>query len=161
MADWDNRKPHPTPTKAKVRGVAEYLEAKGIEHAKEDIFRHFGVSHRQGWAMLSEGSVDRRHHNREDIEKDHRGRKPQLTSEDVRKMDRLIQSEGFEARKLSWEELGWECGLEGISGRTIKKYMGTMDYHKCIACTKQWVNDRLLSEGSGWMLGERNLSKIA
>lgn len=90
MADWDNRLPHPTPKKAKVRGVAEYLEAKGIAHSKEDIFRHFGVSHRQGWAMLLEGSVDRRHHNREDVEKDHRGRKPLLGQKEIRELERLI-----------------------------------------------------------------------
>ncbi|KAF2183649.1 hypothetical protein K469DRAFT_581963 [Zopfia rhizophila CBS 207.26] len=58
MADWDNRLPHDTPKKAKVRGAIEYMEARGIPHFKQDVFHFYEVSHRQGWAMISEGSVD-------------------------------------------------------------------------------------------------------
>ncbi|KAF2180757.1 hypothetical protein K469DRAFT_532761, partial [Zopfia rhizophila CBS 207.26] len=52
-----------TPKKAKVRGVIEYMEARTIPHSKENVFRYYEVSHRQGWAMISNGSVDQRQHN--------------------------------------------------------------------------------------------------
>src|SRR5690242_11098350 len=74
------------PTKAKVGGAVEFLEAKNIEHTKADVFRHFGVSHRQDWAMISEGSVDRRHHNREDLDEEMRGTKRVISHEHIREM---------------------------------------------------------------------------
>jgi hypothetical protein len=39
-------------------------------------------------------------------------------------MDRIIKEEGFEARKLPWNELGFEVGLENIANRTIVHAMG-------------------------------------
>src|SRR4051812_8375298 len=137
MADFNNRKPHSTPTKSKVRGTIEYLEAKNIPHFKEEVFRHFGVSHRQGWAMISEGSVDRRHHNAEEVE-ERRGRPPIISREQIKEMDRILQEVGFEARAMSWVDLAYEAGIEGVAPDTIKRAMGSMDYHKCIACRKGW-----------------------
>lgn len=74
MADYDNRLPHPTPKKAKVRGAIKYMEARGIKHLKADVFRHFKVSKRQGWAIISKGSVNQRHYNHEDLNKDNRAK---------------------------------------------------------------------------------------
>jgi hypothetical protein len=96
MADFNNRLPHETPTKSRVRGAIEYMEARGIPHSKEDVFRYNGVSHRQGWAMISEGSVDRRHHNDPDV-KERRGRPYIISNTQLKEMDRLIKEEGFEA----------------------------------------------------------------
>ncbi|KAF2691386.1 hypothetical protein K458DRAFT_381244 [Lentithecium fluviatile CBS 122367] len=107
--DTPDKPQYETPTKARVRGAIEYMEARGIPHHKEDVFRLNGVSHRRG-----PYKIEPRH---------------------IREMDRLLQ-EGFEARALTWEQLGWEVGLEGVSGRTIQRTLGTMDYHKCIACRK-------------------------
>ncbi|KAF2622231.1 hypothetical protein BU25DRAFT_480778 [Macroventuria anomochaeta] len=30
----------------------------------------------------------------------------------------------------------------GVSGRTLKCHMGSMDWHKCVACSKGWVSKR-------------------
>lgn len=79
MADSNNRFPHETPTKSKVRGAIEYMETQGIAHHKEYVFRYFCVGHGQGRAMISEGSLGRRHHNNPDIEKDYRGRPPLIS----------------------------------------------------------------------------------
>ena len=136
MANWDNRLPHDTPKRSRVKGAIEYVEARNIPHSKEDVFRFNAVSHRQGWAIISEGSKDRRHQNTGEGER--RGRKPLLSSKDIRNLDRIIQEEGFEARALTWEALGWEAGLE-VSGDTIKRALGSMEYSKCIACRKGWV----------------------
>ncbi|KAF1937255.1 hypothetical protein EJ02DRAFT_477424 [Clathrospora elynae] len=137
MADCNNRVHHDTPTKSRVRGAIDYMEARGILHSKEDVFRFNAVSHRQGWAMISDGSIDRRHHNAEGPEK--RGRKSAITNQQLKEMDKIIKEEGFEARKMSWLELGFEAGIEGLTSQTISRAMGnTMNYHKCIACQKKW-----------------------
>lgn len=50
-------------------------------------------------------------------------------------MERILEEEGIEARALIWEQLGYEIGLDCF-GRIIQRAMGTMDYHKCVACRK-------------------------
>jgi hypothetical protein len=150
MADWDNRLPHDTPKKSRIRGAIAYMEARNIPHSKEDVFRFNAVSHRQGWAIISEGSQDRRHHNAPGV-KEKRGRPSLLTNSQIIEMDRIIKEVGFEARKLSWQELAWEAGVEGVSTRTISRAMGeTMSYHKCIACQKAWVNDSTARARKSW-----------
>jgi hypothetical protein len=139
MGDSENLTNHETPTKSKIRGTISYLEAAGIPHFKSRIFDHFGVGHRRGWAIISDGSEDRRHYTTDG--KEHRGRHSLVSNWHVKEMDRLIKEEGFEARKLSWQELAFEVGLEGVSSRTIARAMGgSMSYHKCIACQKKWCN---------------------
>jgi hypothetical protein len=136
MADWNNCMQHNTPKKAKIQGTLEYLEAKYIPHFKQDVFDHFQVSHRQGWAMISEASKDRRHHRTESLER--RGRPRVITNQELKEMNKIIKSEDFEARELSWQELAWDAGIEGVSTRTTSRVMGeSMNYHKCIACQKK------------------------
>ena len=50
-------------------------------------------------------------------------------------MEMILESDEFESRALTWEQLGYKANLD-VDGRTIKRAMGTMDYHKCIACKK-------------------------
>ena len=64
-------------------------------------------------------------------------------------MERILEEEGIEARALTWEQLGEEIGLD-CTGRTIKNAMGTMDYHKCIACRKGWVNKKTAENRVKW-----------
>ncbi|XPS73361.1 hypothetical protein M3J09_005509 [Ascochyta lentis] len=66
-------------------------------------------------------------------------------------MDRIIREEGFEARKLTWQQLAWEAGLEGVTERTISRVMGnTMEYTKCIACQKSWCNTSTAKKRKEW-----------
>ena len=66
-------------------------------------------------------------------------RKPAITSEQLDQMDRLLADEGWDARALTWEQLGNAIGLE-VTAQTLRKAMGTMAYHKCIACPRGWVS---------------------
>jgi len=52
--------PYDTLKRATIRGAIEYMEAKKIPHSKAEVFWYYGISKRQGWVMISEGSVDRR-----------------------------------------------------------------------------------------------------
>ncbi|KAH7347983.1 hypothetical protein BKA66DRAFT_477760 [Pyrenochaeta sp. MPI-SDFR-AT-0127] len=116
-----------TPKKARIRGAADFNDAMGISYYHSDLFRFYGVSHHQGWAILKEGieeevpddlpqfSFDRTHHNNHAVE-ERRGRKPKLSPKQLEQADRFLQDVGWEARILT--------------------HLGSMDYHKCVACTK-------------------------
>ena len=95
----ESTNPHfDTPKKAKILGAVEYMEAKGIHHYKQDIFDFFGVSKARGWAIIKEDSA-RRHHNRADIQKDHRGRHPKLSAKDIHRVDQFLQDSAMHLHK--------------------------------------------------------------
>ncbi|KAK4240768.1 hypothetical protein C8A03DRAFT_31159, partial [Achaetomium macrosporum] len=89
---------HHTPKKAKVIGTISFLEKEKIPHFKSRVFRHFGVSQRQGWEIV------RQQRNRRNLKDDPdypdleetRGRKRILTPDDLRAMEKLIWEYGFE-----------------------------------------------------------------
>ena len=64
-----------------------------------------------------------------------RGRPSKISLEDIRTMEQILESDRVETRGLSWQQLGYEAGLD-IHGDTVRAAMGTMDYHKYIACRK-------------------------
>ena len=70
-----------------------------------------------------------------------RGRHRLISAEKLREMELLLQEEGIEARAMTWEQFGYEVGLEW-TGQTVKNAMGSMHYRKRIACKKGWVNEK-------------------
>lgn len=56
-----------------------------------------------------------------------RGRPSKVTPKDIRAMEKILEEDGFCTRALTWEQLGYEAGLD-VSWRTIQRAMGTMDY---------------------------------
>lgn len=60
-----------------------------------------------------------------------------------------METEGIEARSYTWEQLGFEVRLE-CSVRTGQRAMGTMDYHKFIACRPGWVNQKTGKDRMDW-----------
>ena len=83
----------PTPNKAKIQGAVEFCEAMGISYYKEDVFRVFNVSRQQGYKYLRSES-SRRHHNNPDIS-EQRGRKSIITPQQIREMERILETEGI------------------------------------------------------------------
>lgn len=129
---------HSTPAKSRILGACEYVDAAGIKGKKADIFRQFKVSKARGWEILRQGRERRGFiHDSQRVET--RGRPSKVSPEDIRRMERIIEDCDVEGRSMTWETLAYESGLD-ISGRTVKRAMGTLDYHKCIACRKGWVN---------------------
>ena len=55
-------------------------------------------------------------------------------------MERILEEDGLFTRCLTWEQLGYEAGLD-VSGRIIERAMGIKEYHKCITCKKGWCSD--------------------
>lgn len=56
-------------------------------------------------------------------------------------MEQILQHEGLEGRAFTWEQLGMEAGVEA-SGWTIKMVMGSLEYHKFLACQRSWQSPR-------------------
>lgn len=57
-------------------------------------------------------------------------------------MEKVLEEDGFNARALTWEQLGYEVGLD-VSGRTVQRHRDTMDYHIYLAGRKGWCNERI------------------
>ncbi|EFQ26094.1 HMG box protein, partial [Colletotrichum graminicola M1.001] len=119
-----------TPKKARLRGAHEFLEAKGIDYKKKDLFAFFEVSERRGRAILAdrEGS-DRTHHNNQEK----RGRKRLIQDANLDTVESLYDTEGFEAKRLPWASLPTEAGIPNASKRTIQRALKRQQISKRIA----------------------------
>ncbi len=137
-----------TPARAKVHGAFQFSERMEIDYFKKDIFRTFNVGSREGWRFLSDRNSSRRVQNDPDV-KDHPGPQPLIGPEQTREMEPILETEGIEPRAYTWEQLGFGVGLE-CSGRTAQRAMGAMNYHKCIACRRGWVNDKTAKDRMNW-----------
>jgi hypothetical protein len=56
---------------------------------------------------------------------------------------------GWTARIMTWAEIAEELDLD-VCGNTLRNYMGSMDYHKCIACSKGWISGKLAPKRKDW-----------
>ena len=90
----------------------------------------FNVTRRQGYQFLVDNASSRRLHNEPENE-DPRGRKPLISPKKIRETERILETEGIEARSYTREPLEFEVGLE-CSRRTVQMAMGTMDYHNAL-----------------------------
>lgn len=138
-----SRKPRPhytTPTKAAVLAAVIFCQKSNTPYYKEDVFRTFNVNRRQGYEWLRTGVTRRMHIDPEQEET--RGRKPNISAEKIREMEVVLETEGIEARRFTWEQLVNEVGLY-CSGRTVQRAMGSMNYHKRVACRKVWGTNGL------------------
>ena len=95
----------------------------------------------------SKSPSSRRKHN--DPDEEPRGRKNIITPKQIREMEKVLEEDGIEARALTWEQLGYEIGLD-CSVDTIRRAMGSMEYHKCIACRRSWVNKKTAATRVTW-----------
>ena len=131
----DPNKQNPTPIKARIQGTVDFLESQGIKHKKEEVFQFNGVSHATGYRLLKSDNLrtPKIAVNMEET----RGRKFIITPDQIREMDQILQTTGHEGRALTWKQLGLEANVEAFY-KTIKNTMGSLQYHKCIACQRGW-----------------------
>ena len=113
-----------TPKKARIKGAAEFMDAKGIPYLHTELFNFYNVSKQQGWAILKEHATehDRTHHNDPTTE-ERRGRKLKLSQKDLEKCDRFLQDVGWDGRVLTWPQLAQELQL-GVCGDTLRSALG-------------------------------------
>lgn len=77
----------------------------GKQYSQEDVCRTFDVSSRQGWEFLRHHASSRRPHN-DPSKEETRGRKSLVSPEKIGQMERILETEGIEARAYTWEQLG-------------------------------------------------------
>jgi hypothetical protein len=131
-----------TPVKIRVQAQYDFCKSRGIKGQNEAILRENGVTRSTGYRMVHESNPrnPRRMHN-DPTKEETRGRKSVVTPKHIQEMERILENEGIKGLALTWAQLGYEVGLE-CRGRIIERAMGTMDYHKCIACQRGWVNPK-------------------
>lgn len=77
-----------------------------MQYFQEDVCPTFDVSSRQGWEFLRHDASSRRRHNGPSKEET-RGRKSLVSPEKIGEMERILETEGIEARAYTWEQLGY------------------------------------------------------
>lgn len=97
----------------------------------------------QGWAILAAEPQDdppsfafnhTRHNN---LLEEHREHPSKLSAKDLHRVNRFLQDQGWDARVLTWDQLALACEVDlDVVSETLRAYMGSIDYHKYIACTK-------------------------
>lgn len=90
------------PIRAKVRGTVQFYERMGIDYIKRDVFRTFNISTRQGYEFLRNNSSLRQLHNDPNQKETYRCFCV-ISTEKLRKIERILQKEGIEARAITWE----------------------------------------------------------
>ena len=118
------RKPgqhYTTPRKATVLAAVDFCEKSNTSYFKEDVFRTFNVYQKRGYEWLRTGVIRRMHNDPKHEET--RGRNHIISAEKIGEIECVLETEGI--------EVGLDC-----SGCTVERAMGTMNYHKYIACRK-------------------------
>jgi transposase len=136
----------PTPQRARIQGTIDYFRARGIKGRTADVFRFNGVTHATGYRILKRNS--RTLHNDNSLEES-RGRKSLISKDKLKEMEYILETEGIAARAMTWQQLGLEVGLD-VSGRTIQRALGSLEYSKCIACQRGWVNAKTAVRRLEW-----------
>lgn len=85
-----------TPTKAKVQGAVECLEAKGRKHEISEVFKQFGVKPTQGYEILWASTARKRHHDPDSSEA--QGRPAKLTGAEACEADSILEDEDLGRR---------------------------------------------------------------
>ena len=140
-----------TPTKARIRQA--YDDQKiAFPHGPPEprfsmrsTYERLGVSKSTFYRTIETkcpSDDDRTIHNRLDAY-DRRGRPSAISPAQIECMERILIDADVEERSITWEALGYEAGLEHVSVFTIRRTMGRLDYFKCVACQRSWVNKQL------------------
>ena len=91
---------YPTPTKAKVQAVFEYLPHIGIQPNAEHIFDVFEMKKTQGYEAVQAESC-RHLNNRLGFEENPRHRPRSISPQKKREIKKLLENEGFDAETMT------------------------------------------------------------
>jgi transposase len=145
---------HSTPKKARIRAAHEQLQAHestGYHDTNIALFRRYDVAKSSGYRILASESAnqsDRTFHNQPGVTET-RGRRKKIIDEDLHQIEEILHNSDIETRSVTWETLAYEAGLD-VSVDTIRRAIGSLDYHKCIACRKAWINKDLGKRRKEW-----------
>lgn len=81
---------HSTPTKVKIQGAIEFLEADEQKDRKRDVFKYFDVEHTQSYKILNDKHTNRRLQH-DSTRKDSREGFKKLTKKNVDRLEEIVQ----------------------------------------------------------------------
>ncbi|KAK4122584.1 hypothetical protein N657DRAFT_664494 [Parathielavia appendiculata] len=112
-----------TPKKVRIQGAIDFLEAKGIPHHKNDIFRFYGASRRSGWRALAEPrEFDGRRLGHTILRPEQRGRPSKLSASEFAVIERFIDNNGFDGHTVPWAGLPAAAGLDvDVCRETVRR----------------------------------------
>ena len=138
-----SNRPYSSPQKARLRQAYTEYERNGPTEAtrcKQDIFARLGFSTRSANRILAEDGQDQdRTATNQQERPEKRGKPASLSLADLDCCEQILTQNGHAGRALTWQQLALEADL-AVSGRTLQRGMGSMDYRRCIACRKSWVS---------------------
>lgn len=143
-----------TPQKARIRQAytdrkeMNYYGLRSRNHSFKAAYEALAVSKTSAYRTIREArpsDVDRTIHNARDVDEP-RGRPRTITPSEIHEMERIIKESDAIGRSMTWLALGRQAGLEDVSERTIRRTLGRMDYHKCVACLKTWISSSLAQQ---------------
>ncbi|MCJ1467253.1 hypothetical protein MMC07_005877, partial [Pseudocyphellaria aurata] len=70
-------------------------------------------------------------------------------TKDLQRCERILEANGIEGKLLGWAGLAEAADLH-VSESTLKRAMGTMDYHMCIACKGGWASPAHQAKRKVW-----------
>jgi transposase len=138
-----------TPQKQRIHDINEFGDSlkihtpTGTRVTKTRLFRQQGVPRSSAYRFLK--TPDPRRLENSGIRKETRGRKSILSPQDIRAIERLIWTNGYDGRVLSWESLKFEAAVNA-SAHTIQRYFLTMGYRRCVACRKGFISDAIAAK---------------
>lgn len=121
-----------------------FVNNKSYRRIENDTGIPFNTA-RNWYIKYQDDPTTNRHRRTHDNNKpNNRGAPLKITDVQVREMELILEARDddcpVETKALTWEQLGFKAGLEGISARTIQRRMGLREYYKYIACRRGWVN---------------------
>ena len=86
-----------------------------------------------------------------------RGRKTKLSNEEISHILQILENSGIEGKSYTYEMLKDAINID-VSVKTLKRYLHHLDWFRCKACTKQWVNPLKAKErlkGAEYLLSQK------
>ena len=126
---------HDTPTRVKLLDRRARYDAEGVRKSSRELFQELRIPERSGYRILASQRERRLQHS---DQHDTRGRSSQITKRALRHLEWLITRHGKDGRLLQWSDLRTELQDMDIqmSIRSIQNWLGSIDFHRCIACTR-------------------------
>ena len=143
-----------TPTKARIRQAYDdhkivFSHGPPQPHfSLRSAYERMGISKPTFYRTIQSkrpGDDDRTIHNQPNINEP-RGRPRAISPAQIECMERILINADVERRSMTWAALGHEAELDHVSAATIRRTMGRLDYFKCVACRRGWVNQNLAIE---------------
>ena len=138
------------PSRERLQGAleyAEYLSKNNYIHNKQRLFDFFNISRRSGHRILAkkigENSEDEagnstRRKSLKGTPQETRGRKTKFRRADIHRIEAIIIAGGIN----TWQQLATQAGVitdVQAHKRTLRSLIQSLDYHKCIACPRNWL----------------------